>query len=76
VILQQLRKSEIDMKFLRQVLEPFVARKPFDADYYRGRYPDLQRADSLGQLNDLHRHYVKNGYFEGRCGDKDDPWVT
>ena len=61
-------KIAVDARLLRGLLQLAVERAPFDADFYRACYPDLEEAHASGRIPDLHRHFVETGYLEGRCG--------
>lgn len=63
-------KAAIPIPALRAILELVVASLPFDQKFYAETYSDLAEAHKAGQIPDLHRHYVKEGYFEGRFGTK------
>ena len=59
-------KIAIDARLLRSLLQAVVARVPFSAEFYLQTYPDIADAHAAGDIPDLHRHYVKSGFFEGR----------
>jgi len=51
-------------------LEEFVRSMlfaiPFDEDWYRKAYPDIDQAITQGLLGSGREHFVRDGYFEGR----------
>lgn len=61
-------KIAVDARLLRALIQSGVARLPFDPDFYRATYPDIDDAHRAGKIVDLHRHFLETGYFEGRCG--------
>jgi hypothetical protein len=63
-------KIAVDTRLLRVLLQTLAARLPFDSDFYLQANPDIAEAFKAGQIPDLHRHFVENGYLEGRAGAK------
>lgn len=61
-------KVAVSLLVLRAVLSAAVSQLPFDAEFYRRTYPDIQSAYAAGQIEDLRSHFVETGYFEGRLG--------
>ena len=51
---------------LRPVLEPVLARKPFDEKWYLAAYPDVAKAALADGKVSSHEHFIRHGYFEGR----------
>ena len=51
---------------LRRVMDAYVARLPFDAEFYLATYPDLAAACAAGTISDPHRHFVTRGFWEDR----------
>ena len=63
-----------DEAALKQAIRPLLALVRFDAEAYAAAYADLRRAREQGKLPDLHSHWLKSGYFEGRIGAPFDPF--
>ncbi len=63
-------KAAILLPILREILEVAASKLPFDEDFYLSTYPDVRAAYNSGQIADLRRHFVEEGYFEGRFGAK------
>ena len=61
-------KIAIDAKLLRMLLQALAASVPFSAEFYLKAYPDIAEAHAAGQIEDLRRHFVELGFFEGRMG--------
>jgi hypothetical protein len=61
-------KVAVSLPVLRAVLSAAVSQLPFDAEFYRQTYPDIQQAYETGQIQDLRAHFIETGYFEGRLG--------
>jgi hypothetical protein len=59
-------KIAIDTKLLRALLQVLAASAPFSAEFYLKTYPDLAEAYAAGQIDDLRRHFIERGFFEGR----------
>jgi hypothetical protein len=53
---------------LRGLLYLFISKLPFDKGFYLEKYPDIAAAYNAGQVSNLHEHFVRQGYFEGRLG--------
>ena len=51
---------------LKRILEEFARNQPFDPEFYAESYPDIEAARLAGQVTNLHDHFVKTGFFEGR----------
>ncbi len=58
----------VDAGLLRALIETAVAQMPFSEAFYRATYPDIAAAHAAGEVPDLHRHFVRTGFFEGRAG--------
>ena len=72
-------KIAIDAKLLRALIQAVAARAPFSDDFYLHAYPDIADAHAVGDIPDLHRHYIESGFFEGRFGAPpavDEPFYT
>jgi hypothetical protein len=61
-------KVAIDAKLLRRLLQALVEQAPFSEDFYLEHNPDIAEAHAQGKIENLHAHYVEQGYFEGRPG--------
>lgn len=61
-------KVAVNARLLRALIQCAVERAPFDGEFYRASYPDIEEAFAAGRIPDLHRHFVETGYLEGRCG--------
>ena len=61
-------KVAIDTELLRNLLQLAVASLPFDARFYATTYPDIAAAQKAGTIPDLRRHFVEQGFLEGRAG--------
>ncbi len=61
-------KMAIDARLLRQLLQTIAAALPFSEEFYLETYPDLSESYAAGNIGDLHRHFVEQGFFEGRFG--------
>ncbi len=61
-------KIAIDAKLLRMMLQALAASAPFSEQFYLATYADVAEANAAGQIQDLHRHFVETGFFEGRFG--------
>ncbi len=66
--LQSKSKIAIDTELLRSILQLAVQTLPFSAAFYAATYPDIAEAHRTGQIPDLRRHFLEQGYFEGRAG--------
>ena len=53
-------------QFLRALIAEFVASARFDHDWYAEMYPDVEGARLAGDIQSLHEHFKRSGYFEGR----------
>ncbi|HVT30372.1 MAG TPA: hypothetical protein VHE81_20345 [Lacipirellulaceae bacterium] len=63
-------KVAIPLSVLRILLSAMIAELPFDEKFYLEMYPDLAEAHKAGRLSDLRKHFIEQGYFEGRFGVK------
>ena len=61
-------KIAVEARLLRMLLQHLVSTLPFDATFYRANYPDIDASARADQMPDLHRHFIENGFFEGRLG--------
>jgi hypothetical protein len=61
-------KIAIDAKLLRMLLQALAASISFSPEFYLKTYPDIAEAHAAGQIEDLRRHFVELGFFEGRMG--------
>ena len=66
--IQSKSKIAIDTELLRQILQLAVQTLPFSETFYAATYPDIAEAHRGGQIPDLKRHFVEQGYLEGRAG--------
>jgi len=55
------------LRQLRPILEPVLARKPFDENWYLAAYPDVAKAVLADPSASSHAHFIRHGYFEGRA---------
>ncbi len=58
--------ASVSRRFLRALIGEFVARARFDHDWYAETYPDVEGARLAGDIQSLHEHFKRSGYFEGR----------
>ena len=65
---QSKSKIAIDTEVLRSLLQLIVEGLPFSAQFYRDTYPDIAEAYAAGRIPDLKRHFVEQGFIEGRAG--------
>jgi hypothetical protein len=61
-------KIAIDAKLLKMLLQTLAAGAPFSEQFYLATYSDVAEAHNAGQIQDLHRHFIETGFFEGRFG--------
>jgi hypothetical protein len=61
-------KAAVSVQVLRAILTAAITRLPFDESFYLATYPDIREAHSAGRINDLHEHFIEDGYLEGRLG--------
>jgi hypothetical protein len=61
-------KAAVEVQILRAILTAAIARLPFDESFYLATYPDIREAHSGGRINNLHEHFIEDGYLEGRLG--------
>ena len=59
-------KVAVGTSLLRLLLAEAIRNQPFDEAFYREANPDLDAAYRRGEITDLHEHFVKQGYLEGR----------
>ena len=52
---------------LRAILEPMLARAPFDENWYLAAYPDVAEAVLKDRNLSAHSHFIWHGYFDGRA---------
>jgi hypothetical protein len=52
---------------LRPILEPVLARQPFDPKWYLAAYPDVAKAAGGDSNVSSHEHFIRHGYFEDRA---------
>ena len=58
--------ASVSRRFLRALIAEFVASAHFDYDWYAEAYPDVEGARLAGDIQSLHEHFKRSGYFEGR----------
>jgi hypothetical protein len=63
-------KVAIPLPILRILLCFTISQLPFEEKSYLEMYPDLAAAHEAGQLPNLRKHFIEQGYFEGRFGVK------
>jgi hypothetical protein len=56
----------VDAKGLRRLMQEFARHQPFDPEYYGESNPDIEAARLAGHISDLHEHFIRSGFFEGR----------
>jgi hypothetical protein len=61
----ELRVSASYEDFLK-IIKLFLEGVEIDQVFYRGQYEDIAEAEREGRISSLRRHFVENGYFEGR----------
>jgi hypothetical protein len=61
----ELRVSVSYDDFVR-ILQLLISGIAVDEDWYRAEYPDIARAIQEGKIESAKRHFVDDGYFEGR----------
>ena len=49
-----------------EMLRRMIIGVQVDHDWYRARYPDIAEAIDQGVVGSPQRHFVDDGYFEGR----------
>jgi SAM-dependent methyltransferase len=62
----QSERDVLDENAIRRLLRPIIASAPFDREAYLARYPDLKKASAVRDF-DAHGHFIRIGYYEGRC---------
>src|SRR5687767_4530348 len=60
------RKTLVSLALLRELVEVALAGLEFNQEWYLKQYPDVARAWRETKITDLHEHFVRSGYFEGR----------
>jgi hypothetical protein len=58
--------ASVSKRFLRTLIAEFAACARFDHDWYAETYPDVEGARLAGDIQSLHDHFKRSGYFEGR----------
>jgi hypothetical protein len=53
-------------KRLMELTRPLLYAVEFDERWYLQRYPDIAEAIRAGHVKSARRHFIDNGYFEGR----------
>ena len=61
-------KVAVDARLLKVLLQTLVECGRFSEEFYLQTYPDIAEARAAGKLDDVRRHFVEHGYFEGRTG--------
>ena len=72
----ELRVSISYDDFVR-ILQLMISGIEVDEDWYRLEYPDIARAIQDGKIESAKRHFMDDGYFEGRRPfpmDVDEKW--
>ena len=59
-------RTLVDTAFLDFLLEEFARLLPFDPDHYAHTYADVADAHRRGAVGDLHAHFIRDGFREGR----------
>jgi hypothetical protein len=65
-------KVAVPAQLLRELLTIVASTLPFDLDFYLSAYPDVRKAHDAGQITDPRKHFIEQGYIEGRFGSKPD----
>lgn len=55
---------------LKLILHLIAAALPFDDDFYREQYPDVDEAVKSGEVPSARTHFIQEGYLEGRLAVK------
>jgi hypothetical protein len=63
-------KVAVPAQLLRELLSLVASTLPFDLDFYLATYPDIRQAHEAGRIADPRRHFIEEGYIEGRFGSK------
>lgn len=61
----------IPLPLFRRLLQQTLEKQPFDEIAYLDANPDVASAVRRGEIESGHKHYVQDGYFEGRAGGPD-----
>jgi hypothetical protein len=61
-------KAAVPVRLLRAILRAAIAGLAFDERFYLATYPDIKAAYQAGRINNLHEHFIEDGYLEGRLG--------
>ncbi|MBV8199776.1 MAG: hypothetical protein JOZ15_04045 [Acidobacteria bacterium] len=67
-MLRSLPRVPVPAAAIHALIELVVASVPFDEEFYAATYPDLAAARDSGAIGDLHKHFIEQGYLEGRLG--------
>lgn len=59
-------KVEMTYDELLDLLKRLLRAVPFDEEWYRTTYPDVDEAIRGGAYHSARQHFVEHGYFEGR----------
>ena len=49
-----------------KILQSIISGIEVDEDWYRTEYPDIAQAIRDGKIESAKRHFIDDGYFEGR----------
>jgi hypothetical protein len=58
--------ESVPWQTVKQALQVFVPFVPFDEEWYRRQYPDVDAAVKCGVIETAHMHFIQYGFFEGR----------
>lgn len=58
----------VSAQSLTVILQAVISTLPFDKGFYLATYEDIAKAHRSGKIPDPHRHFIEQGYFEGRLG--------
>jgi hypothetical protein len=61
-------KVSVPAQLLKELLTIAASTLPFDLDFYLSTYPDIKSAYEAGRIPDPRKHFVEEGYIEGRFG--------
>ena len=56
----------VNAEGLSFLLRELARHQPFDPEFYAESYPDIEAARMAGKVADLHEHFVRSGFIEGR----------
>ena len=65
-------KVAVNPQFLVHAIRQMVKSLPFDEGFYLTTYDDVAQAHGIGEIGDLHSHFIEVGFFEGRLGAEPD----